>query len=97
MGVWAELKPAPPWEFQGEVIDPVTRVGIAGVEVDATPEQGATIVTHTRADGRYDLRLPAPETKAIHLVFRKDGYRGDEVTVPAGKPFQTDLVKVAGK
>ncbi len=55
------------------------------------------VLTYTREDGKYDLRLPAPETKTIHLVFRKEGNQGDEVTVPAGKPFQTDLIPVKSK
>lgn len=95
--MWFALKPpppAPPWEFHGEVIDPVTRVGIGGVEVDATPEHGAASITHTDAAGRYDFHFQAPQSNTMHLVFRKEGYAGDEVTVPSTKPFQTDLVKV---
>jgi hypothetical protein len=95
--LWSVMKPpppAPPWEFQGEVIDPQSRLGIEGVEVDATPEQGATAVTHTDTGGRYDFHLPPPQTKTIHLVFRREGYQGDEATVPAGKPFSTPLYKL---
>ena len=44
-----------------------------------------------------ELKPPPPAPPWEFLVFRRDGYQGDEVTVPAGKPFQTDLVKVATK
>lgn len=96
VSLWLILKPPPPpppWEFQGEVIDPATRLGIAGVEVDATPEHGATLVTHTDDSGRFDLHLPAPQSKTVHLIFRKAGFVGEQVNVPSGKPFTTDLDK----
>ncbi len=95
-GLWTVLRPpppAPPWEFQGEVIDPVTRVGIVGVEVDATPEPGATVVTYTDGAGRYKVQLPAPQTKAIHLRIRKEGYCADEALVTVDKPDSTALYK----
>jgi hypothetical protein len=94
IGLWEFLKPPPPWEFQGEVIDRVSRVGIPGVEVDATSDQTAPLSTHTDANGRFDLHLPQPQPKYIHLVFRKEGYVGDADTVPTNKPFDTDLERM---
>jgi hypothetical protein len=95
--LWLAFKPAPPpppWDFNGEVIDPTTRLGIPDVEVDITPDQGKLVASHTGADGRFDVTLPAPQTKYIKLEFKKAGYVGDEAIVPSGKPFRTDLTKL---
>jgi hypothetical protein len=94
IGLWAFLKPPPPWEFQGEVIDRVSRVGIPGVEVDVTSAQGAPLSTHTDANGRFDLHLPQPQPKYVHLVFSKEGYAGDSDMVPTNKAFDTDLERL---
>jgi hypothetical protein len=92
--LWSFLKPPPPWEFQGQVVDRVSRVGISGVEVDATSNQNAKLSTHTDSEGKFDFHLPQPQPKYIHLVFRKEGYVGDADTVPSNKPFDTDLEKL---
>jgi len=94
IALWYFLKPPPPWEFQGQVFDPVTRVGISGVEVDATSAPGTPLSTHTDANGNFSFHLPQPQPKYIHLVFSKEGYVGDADTVPTNKPFDTDLEKV---
>jgi len=97
VGLWWAMRPAPPWEFAGDVIDPVTRMGIAGVEVDVTPDQGKMVVVKTGDDGKFAVTLPQPgppQTKYVHLEFKKDGYQGDTANVPAGKAFLEDLAKV---
>jgi hypothetical protein len=93
IALWLFLKPPPPWEFQGQVIDRVSRVGIPNVEVDATTPN-TTLTTHTDAAGAFDFHLPQPQPKYLHLVFRKDGYVGDSDTVPTSKPFNTDMEKL---
>jgi hypothetical protein len=92
--VWLSLRPAPPWEFQGVVTDRITRLPIDGVEVDVKTDQGATYPTHTDAQGRYDLRLPQPQPKAVLVQFRKEGYEGDQAMVPTSKAFDTDMAKL---
>ena len=93
IGVWHMLQPPPPWEFHGQVIDRISRVGIADVEVDATAS-GPALVTHTDAAGNFDFRLPQPQPKYLHLIFRKAGYTGDSDMVPTTKPFITDMEKL---
>jgi len=73
----------PSWEFRGEVINLVTQLGIAGVEVDAEGDTTA----HTDESGRFSLRLPSPQQEIIHLRFRKEGYTEDTVIAPSGKPY----------
>jgi hypothetical protein len=94
VGVWLGLRPPPPWEFQGEITDRVTRMPIAGVEVDLKTAEGEAFPTHTDAQGKYDLRLPQPQPETILVLFRKDGYEGDQAMVPTDKPFNTDMVKL---
>jgi hypothetical protein len=95
VAIWFVTRPAPPWEFQGSVRDQISRVGIANVEVDATPDQQSnTFKTQTDSQGHYDFHLPQPQSKYIHLVFSKDGYNGDEAKVPTEKPFDTYLDKI---
>jgi hypothetical protein len=94
VALWGAMKPPPPWEFQGEVIDPVTRLGIAGVQVEVTPDQGKPVPVQTDSAGKFDLLLPQPQPKYVHLEFKKEGYQGDTATVPAGKPFREDLTKL---
>jgi hypothetical protein len=97
LGAWIALRPPPPpppWEFQGEITDRYTRMPVAGVEVDLRTAQGTAYPTHTDAQGRYDLRLPQPQPRTILVLFRKDGYEGDQAMVPTDKPFNTDMVKL---
>jgi hypothetical protein len=84
-----------PWEFQGEIIGRITRLPIAGVEVDVSTEQGTIyLATHTDAQGRYDLLLPRPQPKIVRVVLRKNGYEGDQVMVPTSKSFNSDMAKL---
>jgi hypothetical protein len=83
-------RPAPQWEFSGRIIDSETLFPIAGVEVDAEQR----FKTFTDKDGRYVLHLPSPRTQYIHLVFLKEGYKGEvPVDVPSDVPFNTDMVR----
>jgi len=94
---WRLLQPAPPpppWQFRGQVTDRQTRMPIAGVEVVVGTEQRRYDPVKTDGQGEYVLRLPQPQPKYVHIVFRKDGYEGDEANVPTSKPFDTDLLKL---
>lgn len=97
VGAWIALRPPPPpppWEFQGAITDRVTRLPIEGVEVDVKTDGGATYPAHTDAEGKYDLRLPQPQPKTVLVLFRKEGYEGDQAMVPTSKPFDTDMAKL---
>jgi TIR domain len=97
IGLWLGLRPPhppPPWEFQGEITDRNTRMPISGVEVDIKTDQGAMYLTHTDSQGKYDLRLPRPQPKTILILFRKDGYEGDQAMVSTNKPFNTDMARL---
>lgn len=86
--------PLPPWDFQGEVTDRVSRMPIAGVEVDVM--NGNKVQTHAVTDtrGMFDLHLPL-KPESIDLRFGKDGYVGDRILVPADtpQPFPEDMAK----
>jgi len=100
---WRILHPPPPppipnWEFKGNVIDRITRLPIPGVEVDVmngnTPEEK----TYTDAQGDFDFSLPPPRQSSINLLFRKDGYEGEEpFAVTTDKPFNMDMTQVHAK
>lgn len=86
---WSTHRPPPPWEFTGRVTDSVTNLPISGVQVDAEDRQYST---YTDSDGRYIFHLPQPKPKYLHLVFAKQGYKGEEpVTIPPDRPFNTDM------
>ena len=98
VGAWHMLHPPPPppWEFQGEVTDRVSRMPIAGVEVDIMSGNDVKAYSVTDARGRFDLHLPQPIPKTIQLRFRKDGYEGDQVPVSTDtpQPFPEDLARL---
>ncbi|MGD1062746.1 MAG: TIR domain-containing protein [Terracidiphilus sp.] len=87
--------PPPPWDFQGEVTDRVSRVPIAGVEVDVMKGNDIQTSAVTDARGRFDLHLPRPIPETIDLRFGKDGYVGDRIFVPTDtpQPFPEDMAK----
>jgi hypothetical protein len=86
---WSTHRPPPPWEFTGRVTDSVTNLPISGVQVNAEDRQ---YITYTDSDGRYIFHLPQPKPKYLHLVFAKQGYKGEEpVTIPPDRPFNTDM------
>jgi hypothetical protein len=97
VGAWRMLHPPPPppWEFQGEVTDRVSRVPIQGVEVDVMKGNDIQTSAVTDARGRFDLHLPRPIPEAIDLRFAKEGYAGDRILVPADtpQPFPEDMAK----
>jgi hypothetical protein len=94
-GIWLRLRPAPPWDFHGEVTDRATSMPIAGVEVDVLAGDTAQATAFTDGQGRYDLRIPQPQPSTIHVRFRKDGYEAEQpLNVPTGKPWNMDMVKL---
>jgi hypothetical protein len=97
IGLRFALRPPPSpalWEFQGAITDRVTRLPIDDVEVVVKTDEGTTYPTHTNPQGKYDLHLPQPQPKTVLVVFRKEGYEGDEAKVPTSKPFNTDMAKL---
>jgi TIR domain/CarboxypepD_reg-like domain len=89
LAYWHTHRPPPPWEFTGRVTDSVTNLPIPGVQVAAEDQH---FTTYTDSDGRYVLHLPQPKPKYLHLVFAKQGYKGEEpVTIPPDLPFNTDM------
>jgi len=89
------LRPAAPWDLQGEVTDRVTSMPIVGVEVSVLSGNRVTASTLTDAQGHYDLRLPAPQPHTVHVRFRKEGYEAEEpMNIPAAKPWNMDMMKV---
>ena len=92
---WKTHQPPPPWEFTGRVTDSVTNLPISGVQVEAEDQATAKdhrFTTYTDSDGRYVFHLPQPRPKYLHLVFAKQGYKGEEpVTIPPDLPFNTDM------
>jgi hypothetical protein len=88
--------PLPPWEFQGEVTDRLTRMPIAGVEVDVMSGNDVQVKAATDARGRFNLPLPQPIPKTIQLRFRKEGYEGDLIPVSTDtpQPFPEDLPRL---
>ncbi len=94
-GIGIKLRPPPPWDFHGEVIDRATSMPIAGVEVDVLSGNNVQVSALTDSEGRYDLRLPQPQPSTIHVRFRKDGYEAEQpLNVPTGKPWNMDMVKL---
>ena len=87
--------PPPPWELQGTVTDRLTRLPIAGVEVDLSYADNKAASTKTDAHGHYDFHLPQPQPATALVVFAKDGYEGDKENVPTNKAFDTDLPQLA--
>jgi hypothetical protein len=89
---WRTHQPPPPWEFRGRVVDSETRLPIADVRVEA---EGDRFAAYTDSEGRYLLRFPLPKPKHVHLVFLKQGYRGEvPVNVSPDRPFDTDMTRV---
>ena len=89
LAYWHIHRPPPPWEFTGRVTDSVTNLPIPGVQVDAEDHH---FTAYTDSDGRYVFHLPQPKPKYLHLVFAKQGYKGEEpVTIPPDLPFNTDM------
>ena len=88
--------PLPPWDFRGEVTDRVTRMPIAGVEVDVMRGNEIQVQAISDARGRFDLPLPQPVQNPIQLRFRKDGYEGDQIPVSTStpQPFPEDLARL---
>ena len=81
--------PPPPWEFTGRIVDSQTRLPIPGVRVEAEQNR---YVAYTDENGKYVLVLPQPKPPHLHLVFAKEGYRGEEpVAVEPDHPFDTDM------
>lgn len=94
-GIAWKLRPAPPWDFQGEVVDRRSSMPISGVEVDVLSGNQVAASAFTDTQGHYDLRLPQPEPKTIHVRFRKAGYQAEEpLNIPAGKPWNMDMAKL---
>lgn len=88
--------PPPPWEFQGEVTDRVSRVPIAGVEVDVMKGNDIETSAVTDARGRFDLKIEGAKPETIDLRFGKDGYEGDRkfVSTDTPQPFPEDLARL---
>ena len=97
VALWLALlpgSPPPPWDFQGEVTDRITRMAIPGVEVDILAGNQVQASALTNAEGRFDLQLRQPEPKTINVRFRKDGYQAEEpLNIPTGKPWSQDMAK----
>ena len=95
LGLWLALKPPPPpppWDFKGDVFDRVTRIGIAGVEVDVLQNDQIQTKTFTDAQGNFDLPLPAPRPATINVRFRKDGYQAEQpLNITTDKPWDQDM------
>jgi hypothetical protein len=87
--------PLPPWIFQVEVTDRVSRTPIAGVEVDVMKGNDVQASAKTDARGRFDFHLPQPKPETIQLRFSKEGYQGDQISVSTDtpQPFPEDLSK----
>lgn len=95
VAIWLVLRPPPPWEFQGEVMDRITSMPITNVEVDVLSGNSVRASAFTDAQGRFDLHLPQPQPKTIQVRFRKDGYEAEEpLNVPTGKPWNMDMSKL---
>jgi hypothetical protein len=98
VGLWFLLKPPPPpppWDFQGEVFDRITNVGIAGVEVDVMSGNQVEAKAYTDSQGNFDIHLPAPRPPTVHVLFRKDGYEHEEqLTITTGKFWNQDMAKL---
>jgi hypothetical protein len=94
-GLYLALKPPPPpppWDFQGNVYDRVTRVGIAGVEVDVLSGNQVQAKTFTDGQGNFDLRLSPPRPPTINVRFRKDGYQAEQpLNIPTDKSWPQDM------
>jgi len=92
---WSHPPPPPPWDFQGEVTDRVTRMPIAGVEVDVMAGDQEEASAFTDAHGQYDLKLSQPQPKTIRVRFRKEGYEAEEpLNVPTNGPCNMDMAKL---
>jgi hypothetical protein len=79
LGAWRGFHPPPPppWQFQGEVFDRQTRLGIGGVEVDVEAN-GHEYIARTNGQGKYTLLLPQPQPQTISIEYKKEGYLGDK-------------------
>jgi hypothetical protein len=89
-GVWWKTRPAPPWEMSGEVQD-VHLNPVAGASVDVT-EAGVVHHAVTAADGTYSLRLPQPQPAVVTVLFRKQGFDGDQRNIPTEGAYKETLV-----
>lgn len=89
---WWSRQPPSPWDFSGRIIDSETRLPISDVRVEA---EGNRFIAYTNNQGLYTLHLPQPKPKHLHLVFAKQGYRGEEpVNVSPDRPFDTDMTRL---
>ena len=82
-----------PWEFRGEITNRQTCMPITGVEVVVETGAGEKHSVYTDAQGTYFLRLPQPQPKTIHVLFRKEGYEAEPRFTyrPANHSTQTCL------
>ena len=95
-GTWRMLHPPPPpWDFQVEVRDRVSRAPIEGVEVDVMKGNAVQASKATDKQGLVDFHLSPPKPDTIQLRFSKDGYQGDEIPVSTDtpQPFPEDMAK----
>lgn len=94
-GLAWRLRPAPPWDFQGTVVDRQSSMPIPGVEVDMLSGNQVEASAFTDSQGRYDLRLPQPRPRTIHVRFRKAGYQAEEpLNIPSGKAWNMDMARL---
>lgn len=85
-----------PWEFRGEITNRQTCMPITGVEVVVETGAGEKHSVYTDAQGTYFLRLPQPQPKTIHVLFRDEGYEAEPALhVSTSKPFDTDMSKLS--
>jgi hypothetical protein len=98
VGLWVMLRPPPPqprWNFQGEVTDRISRMPIAGVEVDVLSGNQVLAAAFTDSQGDFDVGLPPPRPATINVRFRKDGYQAEQpLYIPTTKPWNQDMAKL---
>jgi hypothetical protein len=92
--VWFYLRPPPPWEFSGTVVDRMSGVPLPDVEVDVTPDPNKPeITTHTDSQGRFDLPLPQPRPDHVMVRLTAKGYEFDDEPFTTSQPLRYDLEK----
>jgi len=92
--VWFYLRPPPPWQFSGTIVDQQSSVRLPGVEVDVlldpnTPE----ITTHTDSQGNFVLSLPQPQPDHVLVELTKEGYSPDKESFTTSHPLRYFLEK----
>lgn len=92
--VWFYLRPPPPWEFSGTVVDRQSGVPLSGVEVDVMPDPNKpAITTHTDSQGKFDLALPQPRPDHVLVRLTAKGYEFDNEPFTTSQPLRYDLEK----